>query len=417
MKTTAEQMERKPLSTWLLLVSLYITQNLGLGFFWIALVAIMRQQGFPLERLGVIYLLGLFWVIKFLWAPLIDRIGFGRLGHYRGWLLFTQTGMVLCLAVIGSFDIATQFNAVFAGCTALAFLSSTQDIATDGLSCRLFSTKERGLGNGIQSAGGMLGNLLGGGAVLIAYPYLGWKGCMSIMALCTSVSLFQVLCYREKAWSCKPQSSRALLQRSWRFWQTPGHKQWLVLLLIYPVGGALVYAILTPMLVDIGWSMERIGMVMNILGSGVSILVSLLTGWLLRQWARFPVLIGISIAHVICLLTMTLPMIGPPDAWRLHCALGACFLIHGSVSVLISTMMMDRVSQQSPATDFTLQCSVQYLVMNVAAAGSTLLAGRLGYLAVVTVAFAFACLALGLLLYVKPSAKKRVGHVALGDVY
>jgi hypothetical protein len=45
------------------------------------------------------------------------------------------------------------------------------------------------------------------------------------------------------------------------------------------------------------------------------------------------------------------------------------------------------------------------------------LAGRLGYLAVVTVAFAFACLALGLLLYVKPSAKKRVGHVALGDVY
>jgi hypothetical protein len=80
-------------------------------------------------------------------------------------------------------------------------------------------------------------------------------------------------------------------------------------------------------------------------------------------------------------------------------------------------MMMDRVSQQSPATDFTLQCSVQYLVMNVAAAGSTLLAGRLGYLAVVTVAFAFACLALGLLLYVKPSAKKRVGHVALGDVY
>ncbi len=71
-------MERKPLSTWLLLVSLYITQNLGLGFFWIALVAIMRQQGFPLERLGVIYLLGLFWVIKFLWAPLIDRIGFGR---------------------------------------------------------------------------------------------------------------------------------------------------------------------------------------------------------------------------------------------------------------------------------------------------------------------------------------------------
>ena len=417
MKTTAEQMERKPLSTWLLLASLYATQNLGLGFFWIALVAIMRQQGFPLERLGVIYLLGLFWVIKFLWAPLIDRIDFGRFGHYRGWLLITQAGMVLCLVIIGCFDIATQFNAVFAGCTVLAFLSSTQDIATDGLSCRLFSAKERGLGNGIQSAGGMLGNLLGGGAVLMAYPYLGWKGCMAIMALCTSISLIQVLCYQEKTWTCKPQSSRVLLSRFWCFWQTPGHKQWLILLLIYPVGNALVYAILTPMLVDIGWSMERIGIVMNILGSSISILTSLFTGWLLRKWARFTVLIGISIAYVIGLLTVALPIIGPPDAWRLNCALGACFLVHGGVYVLMSTMMMDRASQQTPATDFTLQFSVFFLVMNMAAAGSTVLAGRLGYLAVVMVAFGFACLALGLSLYFKPSAKKKMVHGAFGDVY
>jgi PAT family beta-lactamase induction signal transducer AmpG len=115
------------------------------------------------------------------------------------------------------------------GCAVLAFLSSTQDIATDGLSCRLLSEKERGLGNGIQSAGGMLGNLLGGGAVLMAYPYLGWKGCMVILALGTSVSLFQVLCYREKTCSCNTQSSRALLRRFWSFWQTPGHKQWLLL--------------------------------------------------------------------------------------------------------------------------------------------------------------------------------------------
>ena len=130
METTAEQMTRKPLSTWLLLASLYMTQNLGLGFFWIALVAIMRRQGMPLEQLGVIYLLGLFWVIKFLWAPLIDRYGFGRLGHYRGWLLLTQSGMVLCLVVIGCLDIATQLGAVFAGCAVLAFLCSSQDIAT-----------------------------------------------------------------------------------------------------------------------------------------------------------------------------------------------------------------------------------------------------------------------------------------------
>ena len=45
-----------------------------------------------------------------------------------------------------------------------------------GLACRLLSPDERGVGNGIQIAGGLLGNMLGGGAVLLAYPHLGWHG-------------------------------------------------------------------------------------------------------------------------------------------------------------------------------------------------------------------------------------------------
>jgi PAT family beta-lactamase induction signal transducer AmpG len=417
METMTEQMTRKPLSTWLLLASLYMTQNLGLGFFWIALVAIMRRQGMPLERLGVIYLLGLFWVIKVLWAPLIDRYGFSRLGHYRGWLLLTQSGMVLSLVVIGCFDIATEFSAVFAGCAVLAFLSSTQDIAVDGLSCRLLSAKERGLGNGIQCAGGMFGNLLGGGAVLMAYPHLGWKGCMAILALGTSVALFQVLCFREEMGSVGYHDSHALLGRFFSFWQAPGHKQWLLLLLIYPIGSALAYALITPMLIDVGWSMERIGMVMNILGSALSALASLFTGWLLRQWTRFSVLIGTAIAQVIGLLALTLSLIGPPDDWRIYCAVGAFFLVHGALSALMSTMMMDRASLKSPATDFTLQFGIYCVVMFIAAAGSTALAGHLGYLAVVIMACAFACLALVLALCFKQPAENGMGRVALGDAH
>ena len=403
-------MARKRLNIWLLLSGLYITQHLGLGFFWIALVAIMRGQGVPLERLGVIYLLGLFWVVKFLWAPLVDRLDFGRLGHYRGWLIFTQGGMVLSLAVIGCFDISTQFNAVLAGCVGFAFLSSTQDIATDGLACRLLSAEERGLGSGIQSAGGMLGNMLGGGAVLMLYPYLGWKGCISILALCTSFSLFQVLCYQEKTYWIKAHDNHALFRRFRSFWQISGHKQWLVLLLIYPIGNSLAYALLTPMLIDVGWSMGRIGMVMNILGSALSVSASLFTGWLLRKRTRLSVLIGTSLIQVICLLVLTLPLTGPPTDLRIYCGVGACFLNHGTLSVLMNTLMMDHASLKNPGTDFTLQFSVYALMMNIAAAGSTTLAGHLGYLAVVMVACAFACLALGLLLYFS-FCKKRLNFV------
>ncbi len=74
-------------SRWLRPGSLSITQYLGQIFFMIALAAIRRRNGAPLEQAGLIYLMGLCWLAKPLWAHHVDRIRFGRLGHYRGWLL------------------------------------------------------------------------------------------------------------------------------------------------------------------------------------------------------------------------------------------------------------------------------------------------------------------------------------------
>ncbi len=235
---TSAAAQGKPLSTWLLLANLYMTQFMGLSFFMIALVVIMRRQGMPLERLGGIYLLGLFWVIKFLWAPLVDRFGIKRMGHYRSWLLLTQTGMMLSLFAISFLDIATQFGAVLGGCVVLAVFSSTQDIAADGLVCCMLSREERGLGSGIQYAGGMLGNLVGGGAVLMAYPHIGWKGSMLVLGLFTLVSWFQVLCFREPDHNTEPQANPLLLARFLTFWKIPGHGQWLLLLALVRIATA-----------------------------------------------------------------------------------------------------------------------------------------------------------------------------------
>lgn len=390
----AAQAQGKPLGTWLLLASLYMTQYMGISFFMIALVVIMRRQGMPLERLGAIYLLGLFWVVKFLWAPLVDRYGINRQGHYRSWLLLTQTGMVLCLFAIAFLDIANQFGAVLAGCVVLAAFSSTQDIAVDGLACRMLSREERGLGSGIQYAGGMLGNLVGGGAVLMAYPHIGWQGSMLVLALLTLVSWFQVLCFREPDHGTGPQIPPLQLARFLTFWKIPGHGRWLLLLLVYPGGCAIAYSISAPMMLDLGWSMEHIGLVLNIMGSTVSALSSLFTSRLLRRKSRFAVLVGVAAAQVIVLPCLALPLVGSANAWRVYCAVGSFFIVHGAFITLVSTMMMDRVAANSPATDFTLQFSVYSLVRIVTATGATALAGKAGYFSAVAAAWVFACLSL-----------------------
>src|SRR3982074_2572504 len=53
----------------------------------------MRDEGTALGAIGFLSWVGLAYSLKFLWAPLIDRLDapvFGRFGRRRGWLIVTQ---------------------------------------------------------------------------------------------------------------------------------------------------------------------------------------------------------------------------------------------------------------------------------------------------------------------------------------
>src|SRR4051795_10391026 len=57
----------------------------------------MRDEGTALSAIGFLSWVGLAYSLKFLWAPIIDRLdapGFVRLGRRRGWMVVTQ----LCVA-------------------------------------------------------------------------------------------------------------------------------------------------------------------------------------------------------------------------------------------------------------------------------------------------------------------------------
>lgn len=92
------------------------------------------------------------WVAKFLWAPLVDRIGFASGGHFKGWILVMPSGMVAVLLLTGVFDPVRDFTVVYALYLLLALLSATQDIVIDGLACHLLPRERRGMGNRFQIA-------------------------------------------------------------------------------------------------------------------------------------------------------------------------------------------------------------------------------------------------------------------------
>lgn len=378
--------------TWTLLASLYSTQFLGLMFFVVAMVAILREAGASLDTIGLIYLLGMTWPLKALWAPWIDRHATALRGHYRGWLLLTQAGMVLCLVVIGMLDLRADFAAIYLLCLATALLSCTQDIALDGLACRLLGAAERGLGNGLQIAAGLVGNLVGGGIMLMLYPTLGWQGCCLVLAALTSVSWVQLLGYREPDWprAAGPVSHRRLFT----FWRGAARKRWLLLLALYPAASSLAYAVIMPALVDCGWTLDSIGLVVNVVGSVAGLATALVYGRLLRRMARPRAMRWAAVLQLLGIAGLAWPALGwgPPAAAGVLVVL--YFLLYTPAATVLATLMMDHASPESPATDYTVQASLSHFFSMGLSSVGAMLAARIGYDGVIATSVALAMIAL-----------------------
>ena len=104
-----------------------------------ALPTLLRRDGADLHALAWLPLVGLPWVLKFLWSPVIDNRWRPALGRRRSWILPMQGVVLACLLALAALGVSAAGAGVVVALMALASLASaTQDIATDGLVAERF---------------------------------------------------------------------------------------------------------------------------------------------------------------------------------------------------------------------------------------------------------------------------------------
>jgi MFS transporter, PAT family, beta-lactamase induction signal transducer AmpG len=363
-----------------LLAQLYGSQFVPLAFVLYAMAAVLRERGASLELIGLLPLVGLVWVAKFGWAPLVDRLGSRRFGHYRVWLLGSQalmTAGVLALAPLGRAAAPAFFVAVV---VVIAVASATQDIATDAIAVRLVSPAERGMGNGIQKAGGYVGLMAGGGGGLVVYDRFGWVATVILLTALTALPLPALLRFHEPAAPTVPDRPPIATSPIGSFFRRPGTPRWtFVVLPLCVLGMALSLPLLNPLLVDAGWPLARIGLVSLMVGSSIALLCALGTGAVLSVVGRRRALIGSAVAQVAAIGTL-LALAHTPGG--VPVAVLAVALLNGSYAAagtVVYTMSMDRSRPEFAGTDFTVQDSLVHLLTQVAGAVGLWTAGTLGY--------------------------------------
>ena len=118
-----------PYSKLLLLTVLYIVQGLPYGFQAKVLPLLLREQGASLTLIGLLSLLALPWILKLLWAPLVDHYHWPRLGRRRSWILPMQVLMAFCAIGAGFAEGYDQWTVIFFLTFVMNCCAATQDIA------------------------------------------------------------------------------------------------------------------------------------------------------------------------------------------------------------------------------------------------------------------------------------------------
>lgn len=386
---------------WSLLISVYTTQYIGIAFMISAAFAILRQSGIALDKLALINLIALPMLGKVLYAPFIDSFRLFFQGQYRSWLIAAQLCMTLLLFICGLLDIQQHFSAILILFIVYTLFMSMQDVAIDGLACKIFKATERQFANSIQYSSNLMGNIIGGGLLLILYPWLHWQGALWILAGLTALTNIQLFFYQEpdNAW-VNPHRGisgqfKSLAQQIKLFIQQ--HKVWFALLFVYPIGFTAVFGILNPLLVDAKWSLADIGFATKVFGSIVGIFSAFLATFLINKLRRKAALISLTLLQGVALLLFIPLTLGYTTKPLVYLAIFGYFLANPGLMAALSTLIMDRASTMpAKATFFSLQLSLIVFMGFAYSAIGLAFAQHIGYTAVVLITFMCALCVAGL---------------------
>ena len=363
---------------WFALISLYLVQGLPHGFFGQAMPVLLREQGVDLKSIGLMSLVALPWALKFIWAPVLDRVSIIPGEYRRSWILAMNHTAVLVLIALSFVPLPWLTSdgvlALALVLMAVNLLTATQDIATDAVAVENLKPAERGFGNGIQVGGYRVGMVLAGGVLLSFFNYLGWQ--FSLLSVAVLMFLGSLPLY---FW--KPRRHTKAEQGVWTQWsgffRLDSPWLWLALIAFYKFGDAFGTQMIRPYLSDMGISLEQMGALLGIGGFIAGLFGALLGGGLAGRFPRATALMLFLALETCAMLGYTLVSEG--EIVTVWLAVIAEHVAGGMATAALFTVMMDRCREHSEGADYAFQSCVVIITGMVAGALSGYSATQLGY--------------------------------------
>ncbi len=278
------------------------------------LQAWFTQSGLNLMTIGALSLVGLPYIAKFLWAPVLDRFVPPFLGRRRGWIAITQVGLSLFLFLLSLLNPLVEAGWMGVIAVVIAFLSASQDIAIDAYRTDTFLPRERNVGSSLFIFASRIAIILSTGLALIMADHIGWRLTYQLMALLMICNLGVTYLAPDLSDRTQPPKSltRAILEPIQDLFKRPGILSILLFITIYKIGDALALSLMSTFLFRwLGFSLTQIGVAYKIIGFTASILGAFSGSFILTRIGLFRGLIIFGLAQAFSNLAfMVLAVIG-----------------------------------------------------------------------------------------------------------
>ena len=352
---------------------LYFAQGFPFGIFREVWGVFFRQRGVSLTEIGMMELLGLPWVAKPLWAPLVDRYG-----DRRKWIAGCLVVLAVCLVLHTTFPVSASPGVyVWAVLFAFTMASATQDIAIDAHTIGFLPRGEEGAANGIRVSAYRAATLVAGGFLLSAAGFLGWAPAW--MAGAGILLLLAAVALRAPAADLVASERKLFLSPFVRWLAKPGSIPTLAFVLLYKLGDQAISPMIRPFWVDSGRTIQEIAWVSNTFGIGATIVGALIGGfWTMRLGLiRGLVVMGILQASS----NLGYAVVGLTAAGKLSLYGASVWesFTQGLGTAAFLSLLMRLCDKEHAGVQYALLSALFSLARHVAGAASGWAADRLGF--------------------------------------
>jgi PAT family beta-lactamase induction signal transducer AmpG len=328
----------------------------------------LREAGHELGLIGLLSYIGLFYALKFVWAPLVDRYPLPWLGRRRGWLFASQLLLVGGLAGMALLGPGAGLPIFILLAGVAAFAGATQDIAVDAYRIEIAPLEAQGALAATYTLGYRLGLIASTVGVLYVAEFWSWRVAYLTMAALMVVPLVTTLVAREPD-STVPLGPRGGFVQAFvgpfvEFFRRNGWILAVALLAfvgLYKLPDQMLGVIAGPYYLDSGFDKAQIANISKLYGVPIGIAGAFVGGMAVAaiglRWSLAVAAVGVALSNLLFILMS----LHPGELWTFMAAISGDNFSQGFAGTVLVAFMSALANRSYTATQYALLGSLANL--------------------------------------------------------